>query len=102
MKRLLLTVAAAVAVSVPALASQELADANKCKKCHHVDLKKDGPSFKEIAKKYAGQPDIADKLVNKVMKGSTGVWGSEQEMPENKKIAKADAKTIVTWILTLK
>lgn len=102
MKHLLLTLVATVAVSIPALASQELADANKCKKCHHVDIVKDGPSFKQIAKKYAGQAGIADKLVNKVMKGSAGVWGKENEMPENKKVTKEDAKTIVEWILTLK
>ncbi len=101
MKRFLFAFVAIVAVSVPALASQELADVNKCKKCHHVELKKDGPSFKEIAKKYAGQADAVDKLTSKVIKGGTGVWGKE-EMPENNKIVKADAKTIVTWILTLK
>jgi len=101
MKRLLMILAAAVAVSVPALANQELADANKCKKCHRVDVAKDGPSFKEIAQKYAGQDDAVKKLVNKVMKGSSGVWGKD-EMPENKKITKGDAKTIVEWILTLK
>lgn len=102
MKRLLLTLVTAVAVSVPAIASQELADANKCKKCHRVDIDKDGPSFKKIAQKYAGQDGIVNKLVNKVMKGSSGVWGTKDEMPENKKVTKEDAKTIVEWILTLK
>lgn len=101
MKSLLLVLVATVAASAPVLASQELADINKCKKCHHVEFKKDGPSFKEIAKKYAGQGDAAEKLTSKVIKGGSGVWGKE-DMPENKTITKADAKTIVAWILTLK
>ncbi len=100
MKHLLFALVATVVISVPAMASQELADTNKCKKCHQLDVTKEGPSFKEIAKKYAGQSDAVDKLTSKVMKGGSGVWGKE-EMPENKKVTKADAKTIVSWILTL-
>ena len=38
-------------------AAQALIKKSDCGKCHAVDKKKDGPSFKETAAKYKGKPD---------------------------------------------
>ena len=104
MKRLLLaiaSVAAGFAVTSPAMADLQLATAKNCMACHAVDKKLVGPSFKDIAAKYAGQADAAGKLETKVIKGGSGVWGPVP-MPANAQVSPADAKALVAWILTQK
>ena len=95
------TLAAGFAVSTPALADLQLATAKNCMACHAVDKKLVGPSFKDIAAKYAGQADAAGKLEGKVLKGGSGVWGPVP-MPANAQVTPADAKALVAWILTQK
>ena len=96
MKRFLLALVAAVAVTAPALADEALAKANKCATCHAVDKTKMGPSYKDIAKKFDGQKDAADKVASAIVKGtSTG-------MPPQPQVKEADAKTLAAWILSVK
>ena len=92
------TLAAGVIVSTPALADLQLATAKNCMACHAVDKKLVGPSYKDIAAKYADQKDAVDKLVVKVMKGGSGVWGPIP-MPANAQVNADEAKKLVTWIL---
>lgn len=94
-------VAAAATVSAPAVADEALAKAKNCLACHATDKKVLGPSYKEVAAKYAGQKDAADKLAAKVIKGGVGVWG-QIPMPANAQVNDAEAKKLVAWILTLK
>ena len=92
------TLATVFAVSTPALADMALATTKNCMACHAVDKKLVGPSYKDIATKYAGQADAVDKLASKVVKGGSGVWGPVP-MPANAQINDADAKKLVAWIL---
>lgn len=69
--------------------------------CHAIDKKLVGPAYKDVAKKYAGQKDAVDKLAAKVMKGGSGVWGAVP-MPANTQVNEAEAKKLVTWVLSLK
>ena len=103
MKRVLLTFAALtdVTVSAPALADEAMAKAKKCMACHATDKKLVGPSYKEIAAKYAGQADAAAMLADKVKKGGVGAWG-KVPMPPNPQVNDADAKALVDWVLSLK
>ena len=104
MKRILVaiaTLAAGVAVSTPALADLQLATAKNCMACHAIDKKLVGPSYKDVAAKYAGQKDAADKLSVKVIKGGSGVWGPVP-MPANAQVNADEAKKLVAWILTQK
>jgi cytochrome c len=101
MKRTLIILASVLAVAAPAMADEALAKANNCMACHAVDKKLVGPAYKDVAKKYAGQADAVDKLAAKVMKGGSGVWGAIP-MPANAKVSEADAKKLVTWVLSLK
>jgi cytochrome c len=87
-----------LAVSTPALADMALATSKNCMACHAVDKKLVGPSYKDVAAKYAGQADAVDKLTTKVLKGGSGVWGPVP-MPANTQINEADARKLVTWIL---
>jgi cytochrome c len=69
---------------------------NACMACHAVDSRVLGPSFNEIAKKYAGQADPTAYLQGKIKLGGVGVWGSIP-MPSSG-IADADAKRIAQWL----
>jgi len=91
--------------ATPALASPELAQQKNCMTCHNVGRKVVGPAFKDVAAKYAGQPDAVAKLTQKVLKGGSGNWGAVF-MPAmkdaNPPVSEADARAMVQWILTLK
>lgn len=91
----------AAAATAPALANEALAKSKNCLACHATDKKVVGPSYKEVAAKYAGQKDAVDKLSQKVIKGGVGAWG-QIPMPANPQVNEAEAKQLVQWILTIK
>jgi len=101
MKRALLAAATLALLSAPVLADQALATAKNCMACHAIDKKLVGPSYKEVAGKYAGQKDAVDKLAAKIQKGGSGVWGPVP-MPANAQVNEAEAKKLAAWVLTLK
>ena len=88
-------------LATPALADQKLAVAKNCMSCHAADKKLVGPSYKDVAAKYAGQRDAVDKLAVKIIKGGAGVWGPVP-MPSNAQVSQDEAKQLVSWILTQK
>jgi cytochrome c len=92
---------AAVVIAAPAQASADLAQKKNCLACHAVDKKVIGPSYKDVAAKYGGQKDAADKLAQKILKGGSGVWGAVP-MPANPQVNEAEAKTLAAWILATK
>ena len=98
MKHILFALVTAVAVTAPALADQALATSKNCMACHAMDKKLVGPSYRDVAKKYTGQKDAADKLATKIMKGGSGVWGAIP-MPANPQVNEADAKKLAAWVL---
>ena len=102
MKLLTATLFAATAlVATNAMANADLAKKSNCLSCHAVDKKLVGPSYQDIAKKYAGQKDAEATLITHVMKGSKGVWGPVP-MPANAQVNEAEAKKLVGWVLSLK
>ena len=88
----------AAAAAAPAMADQALATSKNCMACHAMDRKLVGPSYKDVAKKYAGQKDAPAKLAEKIMKGGSGVWGAVP-MPANPQVNAADAKKLASWVL---
>jgi cytochrome c len=88
-------------VASPAFASADLAQKKNCMACHAVDKKVIGPAYKDVAAKYAGQKDAADKLAQKIMKGGSGVWGAVP-MPANPQVNDAESKTLAAWVLSTK
>jgi cytochrome c len=97
----LLAVALATCAASAAFANPDLAQKKNCMACHTVDKKVLGPSYKEVASKYAGQADAADKLTQKIIKGSSGTWGPVP-MPPNPQVSEAEAKQLVQWVLNQK
>jgi cytochrome c len=80
---------------------EALFEKNDCKVCHAVDHKVVGPSYEEVAKKFAGQPDAEATLIQAVKNGHSGTWG-QVPMPPHPSMPDSEIKTIVDWILTLK
>ena len=101
MKRALFALIAAASVSAPVLADQALATAKNCMACHALDKKLVGPSYKDVAAKYASDKTAADKLATKIQKGGAGVWGPVP-MPANPQVSEAEAKKLAAWVLTVK
>jgi len=50
-----------------------------CKTCHKVDEKSIGPSFTDVAKRYAKDPEMVSKLMGKIVKGGSGNWGRSSD-----------------------
>ncbi len=101
MKRLMTALAAAITVTAPAFADETFAKEKNCMACHATDKKLVGPSYKDVAAKYAGQKDAVDKLAAKIVKGGAGVWGAVP-MPANAQVTEAEAKKLAAWVLTVK
>jgi cytochrome c551/c552 len=92
-------VAAADEVISNAKATQLLANYN-CQACHTVDTSSlPGPSFRDVAKKYASDPEAVGDLEASVLNGSSGTWG-DSAMPSND-VPNEDLKALIVWILQL-
>jgi len=71
-----------------------------CKTCHKEQEKSIGPAYLEVAKKYKGDANAVNDLATKVINGGAGVWG-ETVMPAHVDLKEGDAKTIISWVLSL-
>src|SRR3989337_1191641 len=73
-----------------------------CLTCHKVDEPLTGPTYRDVANKYADQaPAIIPQLAEKIIKGGTGVWGQVPMLP-HPTISQQDAEAMVKYILLLK
>src|SRR5260370_39628461 len=72
----------AAAATTDAAATQ-LMTKYSCQACHPLDKKLVGPTYKEIAAKYAGDSTALAKLEQKVKTGGSGVWGAIPMPPNN-------------------
>jgi cytochrome c len=97
----LLLAGAGLLIAGQASADEALAKAKNCMSCHAIDKKIVGPSYKDVAKKYAGNAGAAATLEAKVKKGGSGVWGTVP-MPPNPAVSDADIKKLVAWVLATK
>ncbi len=98
MKRWFLIPSLALMAAAPAWANLALAQKNACMACHAVDKKLVGPSYQDVAKKYAGQKDAEANLAKSIKAGGSGKWGPVP-MPAQPNLSEADAKTLAAWVL---
>lgn len=82
-------------------AAKALAQKSGCLACHSIDKKVLGPSLKDVAAKYKGDKTAEAKLIEKVKKGGSGVWGPVPMPANSPQVKDEDIKTVVKWILTL-
>lgn len=68
-----------------------------CFNCHTMQVKLVGPSFLEIANKYRETPSELAKSIERVVKGSTGVWGKVAMLP-HAQYSEEQAREMVEWI----
>jgi cytochrome c len=86
------------AITGSAYANLELAQAKTCTACHAVDKQVLGPALREVAKRYAKNPDALALVSESIKKGGTGKWG-QIPMPAQDGLSDADVKTLAQWIL---
>lgn len=80
----------------------ELISKADCFTCHKIDEPLTGPPYREVANKYANEPDtIVAHLAHKVIEGGGGVWG-QVPMTPHPTISQADAEAMVKYVLLLK
>lgn len=100
MKQLLILVLAifygefAIATEMP-----ELAKEKNCVGCHAIEKKVVGPAWSKVAKRYQGNKDGTQILVEKIKSGGAGVWGL-MPMPAQA-ITHTEAETLAMFILNL-
>src|SRR5215208_5313159 len=88
--------------AVDADAAQALLKKSDCFKCHAVDKKKDGPAFKETAKKYKGKADAEDKITKHITTSPMiEIDGKKEEHKSVKTKDAGEIKNAVQWILSL-
>ncbi|MEI9946297.1 MAG: c-type cytochrome [Chitinophagaceae bacterium] len=80
---------------------KELIAGADCMTCHKVNQKVIGPSFQEVAQKYASNSGAIELLAGKIIAGGSGTWG-QIPMAPHPGIPVADARKMVAYILSLK
>lgn len=78
-----------------------LAKKSGCLACHSIEKKIVGPAWMDVSKKYQGQAEIRDKLVNKVKTGGKGAWGQVPMPPYSPRVADQDIGALVDFVLSL-
>jgi cytochrome c len=81
--------------------TERLLQGNGCTGCHALDERVVGPSFKEVAAKYANDASAGRKLAEKIRNGGQGVWG-RVPMPPNPQLGERELNTLVSWVLQQK
>lgn len=87
-------------VTDPIAEGKLLIEGSDCLGCHKLDEKMVGPSYKEVALKYQNTPENIEMLAEKILKGSSGVWG-DVPMPAHG-FSKENAKFMAQYILSSK
>lgn len=90
--------------TTPALSGDPVArllTTNACMACHQIDKRVVGPSFKEVAAKYAGDAGARGALTKKIKYGGAGAWGAAP-MPPNAQLSDAELAQLVGWVLQQK
>ena len=78
---------------------QRIMNETDCKACHGTDVKVNGPSYVDIAEKYAAKD--RDYLIGKVIKGGSGVWG-ETAMSAHPQLSIDEVGLMIDYIFSLK
>ncbi len=70
-----------------------------CSACHTLDETRRGPSLRDIARRYASDPNAVEELSIRVHNGVSGVWGPFVMPPMN--VPDEDLQLLIKWILQL-
>ncbi|HYV26835.1 MAG TPA: carbohydrate-binding protein, partial [Candidatus Eisenbacteria bacterium] len=84
--------------SHPGLALMKQSD---CFNCHGTETKIVGPAYLDVASKYGGQAGALEATIQRVIKGSSGVWGTTPMLP-HESLSKDQVRLMVQWVFELK
>jgi cytochrome c len=83
-------------------------EAAGCLTCHDVTANKIGPSYRDVAAKYAGKKDAQAMLAERIIKGTAPGQGWQKAgkasmpmMPPNIAIKPEDANKLAKWVLSI-
>jgi cytochrome c len=79
----------------------KLMRSSDCFNCHALDRAIVGPSFLDIANKYRGQDAAMEASIDRVLKGSTGVWGKVAMLPHGQH-TREQVTQMVAWVYDAK
>lgn len=92
-------------VAAPAFdeeSARALAKKSDCFKCHNVESKKEGPAYREVAKKHKGKPDAEAKLFKHLTTAPIVKIDGEEENHQIVKTKKEpEIYNLIRWILSL-
>ncbi len=91
----LLIAGSAFAVDMPAEGKA------KCGSCHAIDKKIVGPSWMDVAKKYKGDKQAADKIAANITKGGSFGWKMGVMTPKGLGASDAEIKKLSAFIVGL-
>jgi cytochrome c len=83
--------------AAPGLASMKQSD---CFNCHAIEQKIVGPPLVEIAQRYRGQNEALEASVQRVIKGSSGVWSDVPMLP-HELLNPDQVRMMVRWVFAL-
>lgn len=69
-----------------------------CFTCHAATSKLIGPSYDLVAKRYPLNPTSVELLTNRILSGTSGVWG-DIKMPPHPDLPIEQVRNVVKWIL---
>ncbi|MBU6237922.1 MAG: PQQ-dependent sugar dehydrogenase [Planctomycetes bacterium] len=75
----------------------KLMRSSDCFNCHALDRAIVGPSFLDVANKYRDQAGAMQRSIERVLKGSTGVWGKVAMLPHSQHTEEQIA-SMVEWV----
>jgi len=85
-------------VTVAKVDARALLQNNACLSCHAIDHKVVGPAYRDVAVKYAKDPQAMDRLMVSIQHGGSGKWG-DVPMPPFAQLSPDDLKSLATFIL---
>lgn len=91
---------AADGVSAKYLKGKALMDESDCKSCHALNQKSIGPSLNAVAQRYKVNVKAVPMLVNKIIGGGNGNWGTIM-MAAHPQLSEKETEQMVNYILSL-
>ncbi|MEM8898480.1 MAG: ThuA domain-containing protein [Bacteroidota bacterium] len=82
------------------LNGKELIAESDCMACHMVNGKSIGPSYYQVAERYADDLPTIRTIAGKIINGGNGNWG-EQAMAAHPQISQEEAEAMATYILKI-
>jgi len=81
-----------------------LANKSGCLACHKIETKLVGPAWRDVSKRYQGDPGAKAHLISKVKSGGKGNWtdvtGGIAMPPYSPRVSDADIEKLVLFILS--